>query len=145
MKRQIRVSRTIAIEFRLACYAVCHTRASSMRPALVVPVLLLGMCVVLAAFQATFRQFPGEEDNPSPLPADAYEKTEWAFARLMYPSSSYGWNPSGTWPTDFPKADRQFVQGVRRLTRLHTRSTEQVVDLDTDEIFNWPWMYAVEV
>ena len=54
---------------------------------------------------------------------------------------------SGSWPTDFPKADRQFLQGVRRLTRIHTRSTEQVIDLinDPDEIFNWPWVYAVEV
>jgi len=37
------------------------------------------------------------------------------------------------------------VQGVRRLTRIHTRSVEQVVDLDSDEIYNWPWIYAVEV
>ena len=53
----------------------------------------------------------------------------------------------GSWPTDFPRADRQFLQGVRRLTRLHTRSTEQVIDLvnDPNEIFNWPWVYAVQV
>ena len=44
-----------------------------------------------------------------------------------------------------PKAERQFVQGVRRLTRIHARSVEEVVNLDTDEIFNWPWIYAVEV
>jgi len=36
--------------------------------------------------------------------------------------------------------------GVRRLTRLHTRSVEGVVELDgSDEIYNWPWLYAVEV
>jgi hypothetical protein len=116
-----------------------------MRRAVAVPILLLGLCVAMAAFQATFRQFPGLEDDPAPVPKDAYEKTEFAFARLQYPSYSYGWNPAGTWPTDYSKADRQFVQGVRRLTRLHTRSTEQVVDLDTDEIYNWPWVYAVEV
>jgi hypothetical protein len=38
------------------------------------------------------------------------------------------------------------VQGVRRLTRVHTRSAEQVVDLDEgDDVFYWPWLYAVEV
>jgi hypothetical protein len=116
-----------------------------MRPAWLVPVLCLGLCAALFAFQANFRQFPGEEDDGAPIPPDAYERTEWAFTRLKYPSGHYAWNPTGTWVTDFPKADRQFVQGVRRLTRLHTRSTEQVVDLDTDEIFNWPWVYAVEV
>jgi hypothetical protein len=106
--------------------------------------------VTLFAFQANFRQYPGMEDDRAPVPPDAYEKTEWAFARLMYPSIRWGgrgfggWG-RGSWGTDFPKADRQFVQGVRRLTRIHTRSTEQVVDLDTDEVFNWPWLYAVEV
>ena len=98
----------------------------------------------LFAFQAAFRQFERFEDDPSPVPPDAYEKTEWAFARLMYSSGPWGFR-RGSWPTDYPKADRQFVQGVRRLTRIHTRSTEQVIDLDSDEIFNWPWLYAVEV
>ncbi len=87
------------------------------------------------------------ESEEVPLPPDANEKTEWAFARLRYPNySNYGrgrWR--GSWSTDYPKADRQFVQGVRRLTRLHTKSIEQVVDLDSDEIYNWPWIYAVEV
>jgi hypothetical protein len=34
---------------------------------------------------------------------------------------------------------------LRRLTRIQTRSTEQVVDLDSDEIYNYPWIYAVQV
>jgi len=101
--------------------------------------------LLLSAYQATFRQFPELEDNPSLVPPDAYEKTEWAFARIMYPSGRHRWGYRGTWPTDYPKSDRQFVQGVRRLTRIHTRSTEQVLDLDSDEIYNWPWIYAVEV
>jgi len=112
---------------------------------IVVPASLAVLSAGLFAFQATFRQFPQLEDDPSPVPADAYEKTEWAFTRLMYPSGRWGWGYRGSWPTDYPKADRQFVQGVRRLTRIHTRSTEQVVDLDGDEVFNWPWLYAVEV
>lgn len=83
-----------------------------------------------------------------PIPPDATEKTEWAFARLQYPSFRGGagyWGVRGSWSTDYPKAERQFVQGVRRLTRLHTRSMEEVVNLESDEIFNWPWIYAVEV
>ena len=31
--------------------------------------------------------------------------------------------------------------GVSRLTRLHVRGLEQVVDADSDELFNWPWIY----
>ena len=92
------------------------------------------------------RNFEDYEDSPAPMPTDANEKTEWAFARLKYPMyrgyRSWG---GGSWTIDYPKADRQFAQGVRRLTRLHTKSIEQVVDIDKDEIFNWPWIYAVEV
>jgi hypothetical protein len=35
---------------------------------------------------------------------------------------------------------------LRRLTRIHVRSVEQLVDLDDgDDVFNYPWLYAVEV
>ncbi len=119
-----------------------------MRCHLAIPgTLLLFSLTAVFAYQATFRQFPGEEDDHIAVPPGAYEKTEWAFARLMYPSGRFaGYTREvGSWPTDYPKADRQFVQGVRRLTRLHTRSSEQVIDFNGDEIYNWPWIYAVEV
>src|SRR5205085_2812448 len=39
-----------------------------------------------------------------------------------------------------------FVAGIRRLTRIDTRSIEQVVSLDgTDDIYNWPVIYGAEV
>jgi len=37
------------------------------------------------AFQRPFREYPAIEYNDFPLPADYQEKTEWTFARLMYP------------------------------------------------------------
>ena len=42
---------------------------------------------VLFAFQRPFREFEGVEYRIGsiPLPADYQEKTEFAFARLMYP------------------------------------------------------------
>ena len=50
------------------------------------------------------------------------------------------------WTIDYPRSDRHLLEGVRRLTRIETRSVEQVVDLDgTDDVYNWPMMYAVEV
>ena len=102
----------------------------------------LSLWSALFAFQrGRYRPYYSDEDGPVETPADANEKTEWAFARLRYDS----FRGPGNWTIDYPKADRQFVQGVRRLTRLHTRSVEQVVDLHSDEIYNWPWIYAVEV
>jgi Domain of unknown function (DUF4159) len=37
-----------------------------------------------------------------------------------------------------------FLQGLRRLTRLHARSAEQVVDYG-ENLFNYPWIYAGQV
>lgn len=52
----------------------------------------------------------------------------------------------GQWTMDYPRSDRHLLEGVRRLTRIDARSVEQVVDLDgTDDVYNWPMMYAVEV
>ncbi len=51
----------------------------------------------------------------------------------------------GTWQRDYPKADRQFLIALKRLTRIQGRATEQVVNLDSDDIFNYPCVYAVMV
>jgi hypothetical protein len=105
--------------------------------------------------QRPFREYPGIEYNTFPLPADYQEKTEWAFARLMYPSapgSRYtrwgaDWREGNTaWTQDYPRADRHFSRAIRRLTRIHVRSAEQPVNLDDDgDVNNWPWLYAVQV
>ncbi|HTU44998.1 MAG TPA: DUF4159 domain-containing protein [Bryobacteraceae bacterium] len=106
-----------------------------------------------------FRQYPGVEYRLGsiPLPPDYRDKAEWAFARLMYPP---GWNDGyagrfgngdwrdglSLWTQDFPRADRHFSAAVRRLTRIQVRSVEQCVNLeDGDDIYNWPWLYAVQV
>lgn len=107
------------------------------------------------AYQRPFHQYPGVEYSDFETPADAQEKTEWAFARLMYPP---GWNDGyrgrfdgdwrkglSLWTQDYPRADRHFSQALRRLTRVHVRSVEQPINLDEAEQFDWPWLYAVQV
>jgi Domain of unknown function (DUF4159) len=87
-------------------------------------------------------QYEYEMQDPAEDPPDAYREAEYAFARLRYRSYR---RRRPNWGTDSNKAERQFVQGVRRLTRIDTRSVEQIVDVDSDDVFNWPWLYAVEV
>ena len=120
-----------------------------MRLRLVVSVVSLSF-VILGALHAQkpFREYQGSEYNQFPLPADWQEKTEFSRARLMYNGLRFGgfrrWG--GSWTIDYPRSDRHLLAGLRRLTRIHTRSVEQVVDLDDpDEIYNWPFLYAVEV
>jgi hypothetical protein len=110
----------------------------------------------LYAFQRPFRQYPGVEYFSFELTPDWQEKGEWAFARLMFPpgpNDGYAGRFDGDfrqglslWTQDYPRADRHFSQAVRRLTRIHVRSVEQSVMLeDGDEVYNWPWLYAVQV
>src|SRR4051812_46443083 len=113
----------------------------------------------LYAFQRPFREYPGVEYSDFPLPADAAEKTEWVFARLMYPSAPsarfvrryrFGgsdWKEGLTsWTQDYPRADRHFAQALRRLSRIHVRSVEQPVNLDDgDDVYNWPFLCAGEM
>ncbi len=115
-------------------------------------VLLAG---ALWAAQMPFREYPDWENNPVSLPPDYQVPGEWVFARLMYPPARYGyrygynrdWTEGDTsWTIDYPRADRRIAAVVRRLTRIAARSVEQPVNLDDgDDVFNWPWLYAVEV
>jgi Domain of unknown function (DUF4159) len=117
---------------------------------------LFGLLGALYA-QRPFREFPGVEYRIGtiPTPPDWSEKTEWAFARLMYPPGPLdGYYPRfqgdwhlglSLWTQDFPRADRHLSQAVRRLTRLHVRSVEQIVNLDEGDAYDWPWLYAVQV
>ena len=116
-------------------------------------VILLALFIFAAwsvsfALQRRGRGWGSRDEGYAPIPPDANEKTEFVYARLRYPSAGRGRGFrgfGGAWTTDYPKNDRQFLQGVRRLTRIHARSMEHVVDLETDDIFNYPWVYAVEV
>ena len=113
----------------------------------------------LGAFQIPFREYPGVEYRVGdiPLPPDWQQKSEWSFARLMYPPSRYGRYGRGSrsgggswqqgyaiWTQDYPRADRHFSQALRRLTRIDVRSVEQPVNLDDGDVYNWPWLYAVQ-
>ncbi len=115
--------------------------------------VVVGLCFVVGALAdpRPFRQYPAVEyfEDQIELPTDFREPAEWVFARLMFPSVGMGsqWKFGATdWTIDYPKADRHITEMVRRLTVLDARSVEQPVDLDDgDDIFYWPWLYAVEV
>ena len=122
--------------------------------------LLAGLSLLgaLLAYQKPFRQYPGVEYDDFPLPADWQTPGEWVFARLMYPQVRGGFRGYGAWGNgdwrrgysmwtqDYPRADRHFSLAIRRLTRIDVRSVEQPVNLeDGDDVYHWPWLYAVQV
>lgn len=111
----------------------------------------------MSAFQKPFKEYSGTEyfKGEIPLPPGWTDKTDFAFARLMFPGGPLdGYYPRfqgdyhhglSLWTQDYPRADRHFLEAVRRLTRVNARSVEQVVDIeDGDDVYNWPWLYAVQ-
>jgi hypothetical protein len=122
---------------------------------------VLALLTVSYGSERPFRVYRSMEPyDDIALPPDYQEKTEWIFARLMYPQHPnarfgrwmrYGgamdWREGGTsWSQDYPRADRHFAQALRRLTRVHARSVEQPVNLDDgDDVFYWPWLCAGEM
>ena len=125
----------------------------------VITVLVI-FCGSLLALQSNGYQFYGSGPFAPVTPEQANEKAEFSWSRLQYTAAQrsfggfggsgfgyggYGYRGGWTWGQDYPKADRQFLLALRRLTRVNARSTEQVVNLDDDKIFNYPWVYAVDV
>jgi hypothetical protein len=120
-----------------------------------IPAALLGAVVA----QEAFREYPSVEyGEHMPLPPDWNKPGEWTFARLMFPGGPLdGYQATGRftgpwqeglslWTQDYPRADRAMANAVRRLTRVDARSVEQAVNPDDgDEIYNWPFIYAVQV
>jgi hypothetical protein len=121
------------------------------------PLLFSGVVITALVAQRAFREYPSVEYGESvPLPADWKKPAEWTFARLMYPPGPLdGYYPRfqgpwqqglSLWTQDYPRADRALANAVRRITRVDARSVEQSVSLDDgDEVYNWPFLYAVQV
>lgn len=85
-------------------------------------------------------------------PGLAQAQAEWGrdfyFTRAIY-SGSRGWwggRGRGTWSTDFPKADRQFLFILHRLlTMLDLHEWENPVSLADPELRRFPFLYMLEV
>lgn len=116
------------------------------------------LCIgTLLAVQKPFRQYPGVEYSSFETPNDWKDPGEFIFARMMFPGGGPeidGYYPRfqgnwregmSLWTQDYPRADRHFALALRRLTRVHVRSVEQPVNLDENEQYDLPWLYAVQV
>src|SRR5438874_858311 len=126
------------------------------RMALIGLLSMLAPLVLLWGYQIRHSQrWEYEMQDPVPDPPDADYKAEFAFARLRYPQYSGGggggfgrrggYGRRGSWGIDSNRADRLFEKVVRRLTRIDSKSVEEVIDIDDGPMLDYPWLYAVEV
>jgi hypothetical protein len=81
---------------------------------------------------------------------------EFHFARLIYSGAAGSrrgrrGGGRGAWATDYPDAEYHLMQGINRLTSLdgqavgYSGEDSRLITLTDDRIFDYPWLYAVEV
>ena len=91
------------------------------------------------------------DTNMEPVRTPAPPTHEFHFARLIYKATMYGWG-GRRWMTDAPAAEHHLMQGIRRMTLLDNAPVSgydgegsRTIDLHDDSVFDFPWLYAVEV
>lgn len=133
---------------RAAIVAVPILAATATAAAAVLPHLLPRLPAPLAWTQPTPRQLQemlaaavgNELGGRGPRAPVHGRNHDFYFTRAAY--SSYGWRG---WQVDYPKADRQFLIGLRRLTNLDSYEYENGIPLTDAELGRFPFLYAVEV
>ena len=73
---------------------------------------------------------------------------EFQFVRLAYSANRYGgggWGRRQAWQTDYPDAEHHFARGIDRLTRIDVAESGRILTPLDEELFDYPWIYAVEV
>ena len=79
------------------------------------------------------------------------EPREFFFTRLRYSGFGRGGRGGffggggGSWATDFPKADHQFLVVLKRLTNIDAFDLENAVRPDDPSLRLYPFLYALEV
>ena len=106
------------------------------RMRLIVAVLALSALTSVVCAQRFRRGYEPAPDQPL-----VGEPKEWTFARLAYDGAGYG----SRWAVDYPGAENHFSQAVERLTRIDVHPQGHVVSPNSDGLFDYPWLYAVEV
>jgi hypothetical protein len=87
---------------------------------------------------------PGQEDDSDFIPQASSGPRQFYFTRAAY-TGYYRFRDFRSWSVDFPKADRQFLVGLRRLTNLDAYELENPVRLTDPELGKYPFLYTVEV
>ncbi len=96
--------------------------------------------------ERVWARYEHEMQDPVDDPPDAGRKGEFVQGRLRYRSPLDRYRRSyARWGIDANKGDRLFIGILARLTRLDVEPIETIIDIDSDEIFDFPWLFAVSV
>lgn len=113
-----------------------------------VPLGMAALLLLIIWSEGAGQRLPRRPEFSWPSPRGRQERArqpsrvgEFTFARLEYASD--GW---GGWTTDYPKADEQFLLGMRHWVRSGLNLSDDPVSVATDrpELFRHPFLYVVE-
>ena len=104
----------------------------------VVATALLLLAVVAAA------QYGWQREGQLSIDPSSY--AEFAFTRIIFDSGYQALpGPGNTAWRDWPESDMHFIRGVRRLTSVDIEDGSRAIRLDSEQLFDRPWIYALEV
>lgn len=73
------------------------------------------------------------------------EKSDFTYARIRYHFPPYARFRELPWHHDYPYGDEMFPDFVRRVTNVNTtRESYQIVDIDSPDLFKYPFAYLCE-
>jgi len=108
-------------------------------------ILSLALAGAAGWYAASAQHRPSERRAPArPAVESGSSQSEFTFVRAVYTGLG-PWGYYKGWSTDWPKADRQFMIGVDRLTNIRTSSETKTLRLTDPGLFEFPFVYAVEV
>lgn len=121
---------------------------------LILPLLLLAAILIPAVAQRPVDDFSNfrnrRRPTSDPQPAGA-SFGEFTFVRTIYESPSRGYGRrsyygGGTWTTDYPEADNNFIVGLREWagTNLKIAPRPEALEILDDRMFDYPIIYIVE-
>jgi hypothetical protein len=123
-------------------------------------VFFVFLCLVVALIIPTLAQRPFDDfgnfrqrrrpTTTNEPPAKSYG--EYTFVRTIYDSPQRGYGRrgygygGGTWTTDYPEADNNFIVGLREWagTNLKIAPRPEALEILDDRIFDYPILYVVE-
>src|SRR4030095_6219597 len=118
---------------------------------LVLPVLLLSALLIPTMGQRAFDDFRQRRRPSSANVEDGPSYGEYTFVRTIYQSPMRGYRGrgyygGGTWTTDYPEADNNFIVGLREWagTNLKIAPRPEALEILDDRIVDYHIIYIIQ-
>ena len=121
----------------------CGTVSLVMRVVVGLGLLLAVLTAVVVYGQEEMELLGRYDDVHRVLDNYTKETNEFVFTRLIYNGRIPGYYKN--WYTDYPRADRNLIAVLKRLTNINISDRERVVPINDPDLFKYPMVYSSEI